>query len=91
MSKVPEKGDHLIADINGHCPGGNSYPPGEKLYYIQKYTPKTEEYATAITVFVPDEEPVHCFYMYDNDIEWLEEEQIWVLKLGQKYQRRETE
>ena len=79
---IPEIGDHLIADIPGtygerHWSASDRrwvlYPTGEHLYKIENVLPEANYIRT------------NYGFMNMHIIEWLDKEQIWVLKYPIKW------
>ena len=78
MNKHPESGERLICDIEGRWLPNGMYPPGDHLYVIESYY--FANGIPSVAVRVPSGVPVQRFYIYLRDIEWLEEEQFWVIR-----------
>ena len=81
MTKVPEIGDRFIADINGRK-GFPDWVTGDQLYRIADRqnivgTSLDRGYSVIKMILVNGG---LAYYIFKQDLRWLEEYQIWVLR-----------
>ena len=73
MTKVPEVGERLLADINGRY-DAFGWPVGERFFFVKDSEPGL------IRFRFPNNNPKYAFYLIRQDVTWLEKHQIWVLR-----------
>ena len=84
MTKIPLVGEVILADIAGRWLHVTNYPwpDGERFYQIVDiFKPFLDDPISFCCITqVPNSDPQKNAYFYLNDLEWLEEHQIWILK-----------